>query len=116
LAQADGLSAFSPQPIFSAIVSNPPYIPAKDIDGLQPEVRHHEPLSALVAGDDGLSHIRALVRDAVHFLQPNGYLIFEIGFDQSDAVKALVDLTAWDLVQIKNDLQNIARVFVLRKK
>jgi release factor glutamine methyltransferase len=116
LAQANELSAFLKQPIFSAIVSNPPYIRAKDIDGLQPEVRHHEPLSALVAGDDGLSHIRALVRDAAHFLQTNGYLIFEIGFDQSDSVRALVDSTNWDLVEIKNDLQNIPRVFVLRKK
>jgi release factor glutamine methyltransferase len=116
LAQADGLSAFPQQPIFSAVVSNPPYIPAKEIDNLQPEVRDHEPLSALVAGDDGLSHIRALVQDAPHFLQTNGYLIFEIGFDQSEAVKALIDLITWDVVGIKNDLQNIPRVFVLRKK
>jgi release factor glutamine methyltransferase len=116
LVQANELSAFTPRPIFSAIVSNPPYIPAKDIDGLQPEVRDHEPLSALIAGDDGLSYIRALVRDGVHFLQTNGYLIFEIGFDQSDSVRALVNPTFWDLVQIKNDLQNIARVLVLRKK
>jgi release factor glutamine methyltransferase len=116
VAQANGLSAFSPRPIFSAIVSNPPYIPAKDIDGLQPEVRNHEPLSALVAGDDGLSQIRVLVSEAAHFLQKNGQLIFEIGFDQSDAVRPLVDPTTWDLVQIKNDLQSIPRVFVLRKK
>lgn len=115
LAQADGLSAF-PQQIFSAIVSNPPYIPAKEIDSLQPEVRDHEPLSALVAGDDGLSHIRVLVQGAAHSLQASGYLIFEVGFDQSNAVQALVDLKTWELVRIKNDLQNIPRVFVLRKK
>jgi release factor glutamine methyltransferase len=83
---------------------------------LQPEVRDYEPLSALVAGDDGLSHIRVLVRDAAPCLQPGGYLIFEIGFDQSETVQALVDLTKWDLVEIKNDLQQIPRVFVLRKK
>ena len=115
LARADRLSAFPQQPIFSAIVSNPPYIPAEEIDRLPPEVRDYEPLSALVAGDDGLSYIRTLVRDSAHFLQTNGYLIFEIGFDQSEAVKALVDLTTWDLVGIRNDLQNILRVFVLRK-
>ena len=116
LSQADGLSGFSPQPIFSAIVSNPPYIPAREIESLQPEVRDHEPLSALVAGDDGLSHIRALVRDSAHFLQTSGYLIFEIGFGQSEAVKALIEVATWDVVGIKNDLQNIPRVFVLRKK
>jgi release factor glutamine methyltransferase len=72
---------------------------------LQPEVRDHEPLSALVAGDDGLSHIRALVRDAARFLQRR-LPYFEIGFDQSDAVKALVDLTLGIWFEIKNDLQN----------
>ncbi len=116
LAQADGLSTFPQQAIFSAIVSNPPYISAKEIDSLQPEVRNHEPLSALVAGDDGLSHIRVLVRDAAQSLHAGGDLVFEIGFDQSDAVQALVDPAIWEVVRIKNDLQNIPRVFVLRKK
>ncbi len=116
LSQADGLSGFLRQPIFSAIVSNPPYIPEREIQSLQREVRDYEPLSALVAGDDGLSHIRALVRDSAHFLQTSGYLIFEIGFGQSEAVKALVDVASWDVVGIKNDLQNIPRVFVLRQK
>src|SRR6185295_12479749 len=116
LAQVDGLSAFPAQPIFSAIVSNPPYIPAGEIDTLQPEVRDYEPLSALVAGEDGLSHIRILVCDAARPLRTGGYLTFEIGFDQKDAVKELVDLTIWDLVEIKNDMQNLPRVFVLRKK
>jgi release factor glutamine methyltransferase len=116
LVQADGLSAFRRHPTFSAIVSNPPYIPAREIDNLQPEVRDHEPLSALVAGDDGLSHIRILVRDAVHHLQTGGYVIFEIGFDQSEAVHTLVDVKLWDLIEVRKDLQNIPRVFVLRKK
>ena len=116
LTRADGLSAFRRDPIFSAIVSNPPYIPAHEIENLQPEVRDHEPLSALVAGDDGLSHIRMLVRDAVHHLQTGGYLIFEIGFDQSEAVRALVEEKCWDLIEVRKDLQNIPRVFVLRKK
>jgi len=116
LVQADGLSAFPPQPIFSAIVSNPPYIPATEIESLPAEVRDYEPLSALIAGDDGLSHIRILLRDSADRLQPNGRLIFEIGFDQSDAVKASIDKRIWDLLEIKYDLQNIPRVFVLRKK
>jgi release factor glutamine methyltransferase len=116
LVHADGLSAFRRHPTFSAIVSNPPYIPAHEIDSLQQEVRDHEPLSALVAGDDGLLHIRMLVRDAVSRVQTGGYLIFEIGFDQSDAVRALVDVKRWDLIEVRKDLQNIPRVFVLRKK
>ena len=116
LMQADGLSAFPQRPIFSAIVSNPPYIAAKEIDSLQPEVRDYEPLSALIAGEDGLSHIRMLLRSAAHRLGPDGALIFEIGFNQSDAVQALIDPATWKLVQIRSDLQRIPRVFVLRKK
>jgi release factor glutamine methyltransferase len=83
---------------------------------LQPEVRDYEPLSALVAGEDGLSHIRVLLRGAAHRLRPGGALIFEIGFDQSGAVQALIDPATWELLRIRNDLQNIPRVFVLRKK
>ena len=116
LTQADGFSTFRRHPIFSAIVSNPPYIRVQEVPSLQPEVRDHEPLSALVAGADGLSHIRILVRDATHHLQTDGYFIFEMGFDQSEAVRALVDPANWDWVEIKNDLQNIPRVLVLRKK
>jgi len=116
LVNGDGLSAFPEKESFSAIISNPPYIPAKEIDTLQPEVRDYEPLSALVAGDDGLSHIRVLVSDASHRLQTGGFLIFEIGIDQSEAIQALIDLTIWDVVEIKNDLRQIPRAFVLRKK
>ena len=116
LVEANGLSVFGEQAIFSAVVSNPPYVPVTDIDSLQPEVRDHEPLSALVAGEDGLSHIRTLVQDVAYSLQIDGYFIFEIGNDQSPAVQALIDREIWDLVDIKKDLQQIPRAFVLRKK
>ena len=116
LVNGDGLTCFLAEPQFSAVVSNPPYIPAHEIESLQPEVRDYEPLSALIAGDDGLSHIRALLRDTPHILQPRGYLIFEIGFGQVDAVKSLIDASVWDLIEIKNDLQKIPRTFVLRIK
>lgn len=114
--EADGLTSFFRRPIFSAIVSNPPYVPTGEIESLQPEVRDHEPLSALISGNDGLSHIGALLRDAPDLLLPNGYLVFEIGFGQSDAVKSLIDLTRWNLIEIRKDLQNIARTVVLRKR
>jgi len=116
LIQADGLSALRSQPIFAAVVSNPPYVAAAEIETLQPEVRDHEPLSALISGHDGLTHIRALLSDAPRVLLPNGYLIFEIGFGQADGVKSLIDVNVWDLIEIKADLQNIPRTFVLRRK
>ena len=79
-------------------------------------MRDHEPLSALVAGEDGLSHVRPLMQDAANLLQTGGYLIFEIGSGQSAAVQALINKKTWELIDIKNDLQQIPRAFVLQKK
>jgi release factor glutamine methyltransferase len=116
LVKADGFSAFRHQPDFSLIVSNPPYIAENEVSDLQREVRDHEPLSALVSGADGLSHIRALVQDSPSVLRPGGFLVFEIGFGQKDAVEKLIDVKVWRFVEVKNDLQNIPRTVVLQKR
>jgi release factor glutamine methyltransferase len=116
LVQADSLSAFEIRPRFSIVVANPPYIRADEISSLQREVRDHEPLAALVSGADGLSHIRTLVRDAPSFLLIGGYLVFEIGNGQRAAVEKMIDLDVWKLIEIRNDLQNIPRTVVLRKR
>jgi len=114
--QADGSSVIGADGRFTLVVSNPPYVPESEIESLQREVRDHEPLSALVSGADGLSHIRALVRGVPILLRPGGYFIFEIGFGQREAVAQLVDSNLWDLIEIRNDLQNIPRTFVLQKR
>ena len=75
---------------FHAIVSNPPYVPEKDMAGLQREVTH-EPRSALEGGPDGLSIIRRLLDEAPQFLRRGGYFVFEIGFDQSEAIEQAID-------------------------
>lgn len=116
LIQADGFSAFPSRPVVSLIVSNPPYVPESDIEGLQREVREHEPLRALVSGADGLGHIRDQLREAPARLRHDGHFIFEIGFGQREAVEKLIDLNVWKVIQVRNDLQNIARTFVLQKK
>jgi release factor glutamine methyltransferase len=67
---------------FDLIVSNPPYVAAGALAGLQREVRDHEPLVALSPGADGLSIIRGLLQDGAAFLNAGGHLIMEIGFDQ----------------------------------
>ena len=99
---------------FHLIVSNPPYIPERDIAGLQREVREHEPRGALTPGSDGLGVVRRLLQDAPHFLQPGGYLVFEIGFDQHEQVASLVERRVWTLLGIRQDLQGIPRTVVLR--
>ena len=101
---------------FDLIMSNPPYVSAAALAGLQREVRDHEPLVALSPGPDGLSIIRRLLREAPPFLKPNGHLIMEIGFDQGEAVQELIDANVWELLEIRPDLQSIPRIVVLRKR
>ncbi len=75
--------------LFDLIVSNPPYISAPEIASLQPEVRDYEPLEALDGGIDGLDFYRAIIPVAPGHLEPGGWLLFEVGIDQAEAVKGL---------------------------
>lgn len=76
---------------FDVIVSNPPYIPSKDCLELMPEVKEYEPMLALDGYEDGLFFYRILAEQAAQYLNPEGLLIVEIGYDQADAVKKLLD-------------------------
>lgn len=95
---------------FDLIVSNPPYIPAAEITGLQPEVRDFEPLNALTDGKDGLSIIERIVREAPRFLTLNGSLLMEIGIRQADEVMRMFDKNIWGAVEVLPDLQGIPRM------
>lgn len=101
---------------FDLVVSNPPYVSAASMAGLQREVRDHEPLIALSPGPDGLSVIRRLLDETPRFLKDQGHLIMEIGFDQGEAIKSLVNEERWHLVDIRPDLQGIPRIVVLQRK
>ena len=100
---------------FDLIVTNPPYVAAAALPGLQREVRDYEPLVALSPGSDGLSVIRRLLTDAAAFIRGHGHLVMEIGFDQGETVSALVDPALWTLKHILPDLQGIPRIVVLQK-
>ncbi len=96
---------------FDAIVSNPPYVASAEIDRLDADVKDHEPALALDGGPDGLAVYRRLVERAASLLKPGGRLILEIGFDQDEAVGALVaESGAFELLPTVRDLQNLARV------
>lgn len=71
---------------FDLIVSNPPYIPTADIETLDQEVRNYDPVSALDGGSDGLDFYRHLIPAAVEHLNPEGWLLVEIGIGQSKEV------------------------------
>ena len=91
---------------FDAIVSNPPYIPSAD-----PHLAAltHEPLQALASGADGLDDIRTIVAQAPTHLRPGGWLLLEHGYDQAQAVQALLATHGFAQVQSRNDLAGIAR-------
>jgi release factor glutamine methyltransferase len=100
--------------LFRMILSNPPYVAEEDLSGLQREVRDHEPRVALTPGGDGLSVIRRLVAEAPRHLAPGGHLLFEIGFNQHERVRGLIDARVWTLLDIQEDLQGIPRTFALK--
>ncbi len=100
---------------FDLIVSNPPYVSAEAIQGLQREVRNYEPHLALTPGGDGLSIIRRLLNEAPNFLKPMGHLLIEIGFDQAQTVQGLIDSSRLKLLDIHPDLQGIPRIAALQK-
>jgi release factor glutamine methyltransferase len=101
---------------FDLIVSNPPYVPSVDASSLQPEVRDYEPAIALFAGIDGLDAVRRLVAESVQRLNRGGWLAFEFGFGQAQAIEHLVTATpGLALTEIRKDLQGIPRVGVARR-
>jgi release factor glutamine methyltransferase len=112
--QSDLLSALNPEAeTFDAIVSNPPYVAEADRETLHPQVRDHEPATALFAGKTGLDIYRRLIPQAYSALKPDGLLALEIGHDQQDAVASLLQ-TWWKVCFIK-DLQQIPRVALAKK-
>ena len=95
---------------FDIIVSNPPYIPTKDIEELMPEVRLHEPMLALDGFEDGLYFYREIIRNGKNYLRDNGEIFFEIGYDQGEAVSELLHMHGYEQVEVLKDLAGLDRV------
>jgi len=101
---------------FELIVSNPPYVPNTDRAMMAVEVREHEPAVALFGGEDGFAIYRRLIPAAHAALVPGGYLAFEFGFSQADAVRSLLQQAAFENIEITRDLQGIPRVASAQRK
>jgi release factor glutamine methyltransferase len=97
---------------FDAVVANPPYIAAGEV--LEPQVANYEPHSALYAGRTGLEIYERLIPQAARVLKPGGWLMLEIGYGQSPAVRNLMD--GWAGVTLVADLQGIPRVVLGQKQ
>ncbi len=99
-----------PQERFDIIVSNPPYIPSAVIDTLMPEVREHEPMSALDGDADGLKFYREISKNAGKYLNKSGQIFFEIGCEQGADVSALLKEAGFTNIHIVKDLAGLDRV------
>lgn len=103
------------QGAFDMIVSNPPYIETKVIEGLEVEVREHEPRLALDGGADGLVFYKKIIQEAGGRLKAGGWLLFEIGFDQRAAVSALLEKNGFWVEGCVRDYAGLDRVVIARK-
>lgn len=95
---------------FDIIVSNPPYIPTADIDGLEPEVKCFEPMLALDGGLDGLDFYRKISEGAKKHLNANGLLAFEVGIYQADSVSHILSEDGYSNIKVVKDLSGVKRV------
>lgn len=99
---------------FDVIVSNPPYIPTKIIESLEPEVRDCEPKMALDGSADGYEFYRRISKQAGKYLKIDGMLFLEIGFDQGTIVSELLEEQGFSDVRIIRDLSGNDRVISAR--
>lgn len=95
---------------FDVIVSNPPYIPSLEVVKLMPEVGSFEPLEALDGKEDGLYFYREIIASCKEYLKPEGRILFEIGYDQGEAVQTMLLEAGFKEVRVIKDLAHNDRV------
>ncbi len=100
---------------FDLIISNPPYIKKNDIKDLQPEIKYWEPLEALDGGEDGLDYYRMIIKQARNYLKEHGFLMFEIGISQAEAVKKIAVDAGFVDISLMKDYAGIERIFFAKK-
>jgi len=99
------------------VVSNPPYVSESESKNLAPELIDHEPLLALIGGEDGLCIYKQIIKDAAGWIKPGGYLVIEIGETQADSIiKLMQNELYYDEIEIINDLQGKERIISAKIK
>ncbi len=112
--QADWFHGIGSQ-VFDVIVSNPPYI-SQDDPYLEEHVRQYEPLSALHAKHNGLADIQTIITTSRAHIKDNGWLLFEHGHRQSEAVQSLFSHYGFSQISTINDLNHVPRVTMAQLK
>jgi release factor glutamine methyltransferase len=100
---------------FDLVVSNPPYVLDSEWQELQPEVRDHEPRSALVAENGGTTAYESLAPEAFRVLAPGGRLVLELGFNNAEAVTRIVRQAGFGMLGVQSDFQGIDRILTAVK-
>lgn len=95
---------------YDVIVSNPPYIRTGEVVKLMPEVQEFEPMEALDGKEDGLYFYRKIIKECKTYLKPGGHILFEIGYDQGEAVSGLLKEAGFKNVTVIKDLAHNDRV------
>ena len=103
--------------LFDIIVSNPPYIAAKEYDELPIGVRNYEPRDALLAGESGLEFYEKLINQTVPYLKKNGWLLLEIGAKQEAGIRRILEAAGnYDSIETRRDYAGLPRVIKARRK
>ncbi len=100
---------------FDIIISNPPYIPEKEIEKLQEEVKK-EPFVALNGGKDGLDVIKRIIQNSTYFLKKRSFLLLEIGYNQLQGIEKILEKQELKIYNVKKDYNGIERVIVIKKE
>lgn len=110
--QADLLKGYKPDELVDLIVSNPPYISSEDCQGLELDVKEHEPMLALDGGQDGLSFYREITKQAKNYLVQGGMLAYEIGYNQSKDVRHIMEQNGFGQIEEIKDLAGKDRIVI----
>lgn len=97
---------------YDLILSNPPYIEREIIKTLEPDVKDYEPILALDGGVDGLDFYKKITKDCCKYLNKNGSIAFEIGYNQSEAVSSFIAAYDFDRISVEKDLAGLDRVVI----
>ncbi|MBI4372777.1 MAG: peptide chain release factor N(5)-glutamine methyltransferase [Candidatus Omnitrophica bacterium] len=98
---------------FDVLISNPPYLTASELEHLQPEVAF-EPRIALDGREDGLYFFKDIIRNSRKVLKPGGFIFFEMGINQANAVSSMLEANDFESIQIEKDDSGIERFISAR--
>lgn len=110
--KSDLLNEVIDKTTYDIIVSNPPYIKKQDIDELMSDVKDYEPITALDGGNDGLYFYKKIISQSKKVLKSNGILAFEIGYNQANDIRKILEINGYKNIKVVKDLAGLDRVVI----